>query len=94
MQKHYLSPEEEAGILKMREEGHKMLVIAKKFEICQATVSNVINGRHKVRGKSNCRRACAPPRRPHCEPAPEELVFIDLPDEVLFQHVRVWDYIG
>lgn len=95
MQKHYLSPEEEAAILSMREEGNKMETIARKFGICQATVSNVINGKHKVRGKQNRRRGCGP-RRPERELVTEEAeqVFVDLPDDVLFQHVRLWDYIG
>ncbi len=93
MQKHYLSPEEETAIRAMREEGHKMLAIAKKFEISQATVSNVINGRHKLRGTSPRRRACKPVR-PLPEPGLVVQDFSSLPDHVLFQHVREWDFIG
>jgi hypothetical protein len=93
VQKRYLSPEEGTAIIAMRAEGKGLKDIAKKFGICQATVSNIINGRHRVRGKSNRRRACAPPR-PHCEPEPDVQDFSQLPDDVLFKHVKPWDYIG
>lgn len=93
MQKHYLSPEEETGILKMREEGCKMETIAKKFGICQGTVSKVVNGKHRIRGEKKRRRACAP-SHPIPDPVTEVQDFSNLPDHVLFQHVREWDFIG
>ena len=93
MQKHYLSPEDETAILSLRAEGKVMKDIAKKFGICQATVSNVVNGKHKIRSKSNRRRACAPATPPREMPTPVQ-DFSLLPDHVLFKHVRIWDFIG
>lgn len=89
MQKRYLSPEEYESILRQKEEGIQSKDIAKAFGVCEATVSNVIHGRNKTRGKR--RRAVGPPPS-KCES--EEMVFSELPDEVMFKHVRVWDYIG
>lgn len=93
MQKRYLGPEEEAAILSLREEGKEQKDIAKQFGVCQATISNVINGRHKVRGKRNSRQAYLPPRPP-CEPEPPTPNFSELPDHVLFKHVNAFDFIG
>lgn len=90
----YLRVEVHEAIKKMKvEEGLSIKDIAKKFGVCTATVSNIVNGKTVPRGANKLRKPL--PNRATIEA--NEVQFQDystLPDEVLFQHVRECNFIG
>jgi IS30 family transposase len=86
--KRYLSPEEHAEIHRLHAEKVSQQMIARKFGICEATVSNIVHGRSRPRKPPLYRRVTSTP------PEPQEQDFSQLPDDVLFKHVREWDFIG
>ena len=88
----WLSEKQEAEVVKMRLEGVRVKDIAKKFQVCDATISGIVKRRIGVivRPKKGDMKYSHPDK----EPGVKEEVFADLPDEVLFKHVRIWDFIG
>lgn len=87
----HLRPDEVAELKKLRAEGWMIKNLAKHFEICTATVSNIMRGKtDPAKGKQK------KPRIPDTGGAKdiEEVYFGDKPDSELFEHVRIWDFIG
>lgn len=87
----YLSQSDMDEIKKLRQEKMMIKDIAKRFLVCEATVSNIVNGKHpprKMKPVGDCIRS------PYDPIDFKEEVFIDLPDDVFFQHVKERDFIG
>ncbi len=93
----YIGREEMEELKKLHDEGCKIKHLAKKFAISEATVSNYINGKttpRSFRTKRGVRKKGAAFVRRYAVTEFVEEVFKDLPDEVLFQHVRECNFIG
>jgi hypothetical protein len=88
MPKRYLSPEEHAEIHRLHAASVSQKDIARQFRICEASVSNIVHGRSRPRKPALHRRQTVQ------IPEAREQDFSQLPDNVLFKHVPVWDYIG
>lgn len=89
MPKRYLSPEQCQSIVRMKAEGASARNIARSFGISEPTVYNIAAGRTRPRAERyrNVQIRTA-------EPEVQEVDFSQLPDNVLFKHVRMWDFIG
>lgn len=88
---HYLEPDQIEEVKKRRQEGLLIKQIAHEFQICEATVSKIINL------KSGARKRKRVGYERHRAYDPEAFVeedFTLLPDTVLFQHVREHNFIG
>lgn len=87
----HLRADEVVELKRLREEGWKIMTLAKHFDVCTATVSNVLRGKTDPN-----KRKPAKPRVPESLGTTdiEEMNFKSLPDDVLFRHVRPWAFIG
>lgn len=92
----YLAAAEIEEIHKLKEEGWMIKDIARRFAVCEATISHHINGKTVLRGLRKWRGV--PKSNVHVlKLAPSEIkeeVFSTLPDHVLFEHVRECNFIG
>lgn len=87
----YLKQEDIDKVKELRNSGWSMIRIARQFDVCQATVSNILRGKTQPRRRKKLGR---PARDPY---APVDFKEEDLsayPDDAYFQHVRIWDFIG
>jgi hypothetical protein len=82
----YLKQPEIDEMKRLREDGWKIKALAAKFGVCEATVSSTVNDKRQP-------RRLLSPSTFSADIMPDEN-FKDLPDTVLFQHVRIWDFIG
>lgn len=76
-----------------RDQGMMVKDLAKKYGVCDATISNICKGTAVPRGGNKIIKP--PPSRKI--PDACEIEFVDfsiLPDHVLFQHVREYNFIG
>jgi transposase-like protein len=89
MSKRYLSQEQCQSIVRLKAEGATVKNIARTFGVSEPTVYNIAAGRTRARA----RRQQNGQQDGH-EPVFQEVDFSALPDEVLFTHVRIWDFIG
>lgn len=87
----YLRQHEIDELIKLRDEGSKIKDIAKRFDVCEATVSNIVRGKYAPRRRKQVEVTL---RSPYSPLDFKEEDFSSLPDDVLFQHVREWDFIG
>jgi transcriptional regulator with XRE-family HTH domain len=90
----YLVEGEHLAIKKLRlEEGMKIKEIAKRFNVCEATVSNIVKGNTVPRGTAKLRKASK--QGPAIEAHElESQDFSQLPDDVMFEHVKEYNFIG
>jgi Helix-turn-helix domain len=92
---HYLSPTEIEEIIKLYEEGWSQKNLAVRYNVCEATISNHVTGRHKPRfRKKTGRPKGVKIAKPYARPEFVEQDFSQLPDSVLFEHVRECNFIG
>lgn len=92
----YLAASEIDDIHKLKEEGWMIKDIARRFAVCEETISHHISGKTVLRGLRKWRgkpKAKAHPLKVAPPDAKEE-VFSILPDHVLFEHVRECNFIG
>lgn len=87
----YLRQEEVEEVAKLRAQGCLIKDIARKFSVCEATVSNIVRGKYAPRRRKQVETTL---RSPYAPLDFKEENFSSLPDDVLFQHVREWDFIG
>lgn len=87
----YLRSEDMEEVKKLRAEGAMIKDIAKRFNVCDATISNIVNGKSAPR---KLKSVGGPVRSPYDPIDFVEEIFIGLPDTVLFQHTRERDFIG
>lgn len=89
---HYLELSQIEEVRRLRlEEGLLIKVIAQQFNICEATVSKIVN--HKTGARK--RKRVGYERHRYYDPqAFMEEDFSLLPDTVLFQHVREHNFLG
>ena len=87
----YLTPAQYEQIKELRQAKLSMKVIAAHFGISEATVSNVLSGKssaHVYKKKNTFQQKETDSRE-------EEYVELStLPDDVLFQHVREFNFMG
>jgi hypothetical protein len=88
----YLSQSDHEDIRELRAIGWSTLAIAARFEVCQATVSNVLNGRSKPKRRNFVPKPPKPPQERPVITLYED--FSQLPDHVLFQPVKECNFIG
>jgi hypothetical protein len=88
----YLEEKEAAEIKKLAGDGWKIKDLSKKFNVCRATISNVLMDRRSARSRKENRRG--PKRGPYVPVDFKEEVLMGLPDEILFQHVKAYDFMG
>lgn len=86
----YLAATEVEEIKQLRAANSRIKDIARRFGVCEGTISNIVNGKTGARTPKKNRRYLRIP----LEPAFEIQDFSTLPDHILFKHVRVWDFIG
>lgn len=87
----YLRTNEIEEVKKLRAQGWKFKDIAGRFMVCEATVSNIVNGKSSPRRLKHVDTSV---RSPYAAVDFKEEDFSQYPDTVLFQHVRVWDFTG
>lgn len=87
----YLKQREVDEIKKLREEKVMIKDIAKRFLVCEATISNVVNGKTPPRKIKSVGSAI---RSPYDPIEFKEEVFSTLPNDVFFQHGKAKDFIG
>lgn len=87
----YLRQQEVDEVKKLREEGFMIKDIAKRFNVCDATISNIVNGKSAPRKMKSLGDKIRSPYDP-VEFIEED--FSSFPDNVLFQPVRERDFIG
>lgn len=89
---HCLLLHEREEVKKLYEEqGLPIKVIAQRFKVCDATISNIVNEKH---GPRKLKKIGGPVKDTDAAVVFEEQVLKDLPDDVLFKHVRPWNFIG
>lgn len=87
----FLGQNEYEEILRLRQDGWKCKDIAKRFNVCEATAFNIVNGKTVPRRR---RDVVTKIRNAYAALDFEEEDFSKKPDDALFQHVRVRDFIG
>ncbi len=87
----YLAENEMEDVLKLRAEGWYIKAIAKRFEVCEATISNIVNGKARKRKMGSVGKELY---RAEIRREMREENFSELPDHVLFQHVKESNFIG
>jgi predicted transcriptional regulator len=87
----HLRADEVEELKKLREEGWMIKNLAKHFGICTATVSNIMAGKTDPAKKKPAKQRV--PKSSGIREF-EEVNFKTLPNDALFQHVRIWDFIG
>lgn len=87
----YLNQGEVDEVKRLRAKRVLIKDIAQTFLVCEATVSNIINGKHAPR---KIKIIGAPIRSPYDPLDFKEEDFSALPDNVLFQHAKERDFIG
>lgn len=87
----YLTQQQYEAVRKMWEEEDNlsMAKLAKQFGVCEATISNIV--RYSTKPRKH-RGNNAKNREP--DDRDQVVVFKDLPDHVLFQHVKECNFIG
>lgn len=81
----HLRLQDRQEILQLRSQKMLLKDIAARFNVSDAQISNVVNGKHiPKRIKEN----------PHAPVPFQEEDFSNLPNEVLFKHVKAFDFIG
>jgi transcriptional regulator with XRE-family HTH domain len=93
----YIRQQDAEEIVKLhQDEGWLMKDLAKKYGISEATVSNYIHGRTTPRfmKRRAGRPKVIPVTKTYASPDFKEEDFSELPDHVLFQHVRECNFIG
>lgn len=92
----YLAAAEIEDIHKLKAEGWMIKDIARRFAVCEETISHHISGRTVLRGvrkwRGKPKRTILPTKV--APPDVKEEVFGILPDHVLFEHVRECNFIG
>lgn len=87
----YLGPDEMEDVRKLRQQGRKIKDLAGQFNVSEGTIHNVLRDKTIPRR----RKTVLPKAKNSFLPAGfEEEDFSKQPDNVLFQHVRIWDFIG
>jgi Helix-turn-helix domain len=92
----YLAKSEIEDIHKLKAEGWMIKDIARRFAVCEETISHHITRKTALRGVGKWRR------QPKITPLPAEVLaselkevdFSSLPDHVLFEHTRECNFIG
>lgn len=94
----FISEEEIAEIIALHKQGKLIKEIAQKLEVCEASVSNHIHGKTNLRGlvvkKRKAKQNGVKVVNHLADPYLEEEDFSKLPDSVLFEHVREFNFIG
>lgn len=93
----YIGQQEVEEIIKLHDdEGWTFKDLAKRFNVCEATVSNYVNKRTSPRflKKKGGRQRGIPVTKSFAAPDYSDQDFSRLPDHVLFEHVRECNFIG
>lgn len=92
---HYSGKPEVEEMKKLRDEGWYFRDIAKRFNVCEQTAANLVNGKTVERGgKRGGRTKVISIAKTYAAPDFREQDFSQLPDTVLFEHVRECNFIG